>query len=185
MAQSNGLDPQAPRMSLSVLVATALLLVSSALPVSAGSVPDLIVGKMSIKLNFSKSGNDSIGLQGTLAVPDGFRVEGRKFVLDVGGVIKSFTLDAKGKAKAPGEQLVLKVKAKKGVVTAQDAKLSLKLTKGTFSADLADDGLVNETVKAVPVFIPVTVTVDDNPTPPTATAQLSYTAKKGKTGSAK
>jgi hypothetical protein len=141
------------------------------------------VSKLGIKLNFAKSSADSIGLKGTLAVPADFAVAGATLEVSIGGVVKTFTLDAKGKAQVGDDKAQLTVKAKKGVVLAQDAKLSVKFSKGSFVAALADEGLVDATVKDIAVTMPVEIKLNDTMY---ALAQAqTYTAKAGKTGKAK
>lgn len=141
------------------------------------------VSKLGIKLNFAKSSADSIGLKGTLAVPADFAVAGATLEVSIGGVVKTFTLDAKGKAQVGDDKAQLTVKAKKGVVLAQDAKLNVKFGKGSFAAALVDEGLVDATVKDIAVIMPVEIKLNDTMY---ALAQAqTYTAKAGKTGKAK
>lgn len=141
------------------------------------------VSKLGIKLNLAKPSLDSIGLKGTLAVPAGFSAAGATLEVSIGGVVKTFTLDAKGKATVGTDKAQLTVKAKKGVVAAQDAKLSVKLTKGSFASSLVDEGLVNATVTDVAVTMPVEIKLNDTMY---ASAQPQrYKAKTGKSGSAK
>lgn len=141
------------------------------------------VSKLAIKLNFQKPSMDSIGLSGTLAVPDGFSRGGATLEVSIGGIVKSFTLDAKGKAKVGTDQAQLSVKKKKGVVLAQDARLALRLAKGSFASSLVDDGLANATVKDVAVTVPVEIKL--NGTMYAKAQSQTYTAKQGKTGRTK
>ncbi|MEO6027678.1 MAG: hypothetical protein ABIR79_12495 [Candidatus Binatia bacterium] len=141
------------------------------------------VSKLGIKLNFAKPSLDSIGLKGTLAVPAGFSAGGATLEVSIGGVVKTFTLDAKGKATVGTDKAQLTVKAKKGVVAAQDAKLSVKLTKGSFASSLVDEGLVDAIVADVAVTMPVEIKL--NGTMYASAQPQTYKAKAGKTGSAK
>ncbi len=140
------------------------------------------ITKLSIKLSFAKPANDTIVLKSTLPVPDGFVVDGRMVVVDVGGVTRTFVLDGKGKAKSDGMQLKLAVKSLKGVVAAQDAKLQLKGVKGSWADAFQDEGLVAATVDGVTVMMPVDVTIRDLAW--SVTQPLLYTAKQGKSGKA-
>jgi hypothetical protein len=141
------------------------------------------VSRLAIRLDFAKPSRDSIGLRGTLAVPAGFSAAGATLEVSIGGVVKTFTLDAKGKAKVGTDQAQLTVKAKRGVVAAQDARLSVKLSKGSFASSLVDEGLVNATVADVAVTMPVEIELNGKMY---ASAQpQTYKAKAGKTGSAK
>lgn len=142
------------------------------------------VSKLVAKLNFAKPLlNDSIELSGSLAVPQGFAVQGALLVVNIGGVTKTFNLDGHGKAVLGNDKAQLVVKATHGTVLAQNAKLSLKFTKGSFAALLADDGLVNQTVSAVSVSLPVEIRLNDKMF--AASHALIYSATAGKSGAAK
>jgi len=70
----------------------------------AGPWQNLSVAKLAIKLDFTHTtapGRDSMAVSGTLPVPDGFVVEGRQVLFDVGGVIRLFTLDKRGSSTSP------------------------------------------------------------------------------------
>lgn len=141
------------------------------------------VTKLQIKLNFAKPSMDVIDLKGTLAVPDGFSPAGATLQVSVGGVVKSFTLDTKGKAKVGTDQAQVFVKKKKGLVLAQDARLTVKFAKGSFASSMLDEGLVDATVTDAAVTIPVEVVM--NGTTYAKTQPLRYSAKQGKSGKAK
>ena len=66
----------------------------------AGTPLPLTISKIGVKLNFARAGSDSISLSGTLPIPAGLVVAGQSVVIDVGGVIKIFTLDDKGNGAA-------------------------------------------------------------------------------------
>lgn len=144
----------------------------------AGTAQSLPVFKVQIKLNFAKPG-DSISASGTLPVADGFVFTGQQVITNVGGVVKVFTLDAKGKSAASTTQKFSLSKPKLGV-----SKFSLKLSKGTFAAAFADESLTgNLDVKKESRSTRVTIYF--NQVTYTKTQSLEYTAKKAKTGSAK
>jgi hypothetical protein len=144
----------------------------------------LNVTKLQIRLNFAKPDKDVVALTATVPIPADFVVDGKSVVVDVGGVVKSFTLDAKGKSETPdGAKASLKVKAKGGVVAAQDSKLSVKMPKGNFASSFTNEGLTDTTVKDAPVTIAVDVTVD-SARKRKAQPQL-YSAKQGKSGRTK
>ncbi|MEO6027392.1 MAG: hypothetical protein ABIR79_11050 [Candidatus Binatia bacterium] len=118
-----------------------------------------------------------------MPVPAGFRPDGLQVIVDVGGVVRCFTLDAKGKAVAELDRAQLKVKFENGDIPEQDAKLTVKMKKGTFSDSFVDENLTNRTIKEDPVQVVADVTVSGKLY--TQTVALSYTAKTGKTGKAK
>ena len=151
-------------------------------PITVGAVQKLSVLKTAIKLNFAKPGNDAIGLSGVLLIPDGFTVSGQKVYVDIGGVIESFTLGAKGVSPKGNNLFAVGVKASKGVVVLQVAKFAVKLMKGSFATALAADGLVNATTTAS-VTVPVTVIFNNTILQKNVT--MSYKASAGKGGAAK
>lgn len=142
------------------------------------------IGKLRIKLHFAApASRDTILLKATLAVPDGFTAAGAQLFIDVGGVVKSFDLDAAGKAKVDTDRVKLTVASTRGVVLAQDAKLSVQFANGSFASWLADDGLTDTTVSELPISIPVRVVMNGHVY--ATTQPQTYTAKVGKTGKTK
>jgi hypothetical protein len=146
---------------------------------AAGTPLDLVIGKMQIKLDFAKANNDRINIQGTLPVADGFSFADKVVVFDVGGAIKSFTLNEKGNSPSGANDSVKINKPKGGV-----AKYIVKFNKGSFAANLADEGLVG-TADAKSASKEVTVVVLFNSTLLRTTKTMSYTAKANKNGLAK
>jgi hypothetical protein len=132
------------------------------------------VAKAAIKLNFGRptSVSDSIQLSGTLAQFIGFAPAGQEIVVNVGGVIRTFTVGAKGISL----DKQLKVNAKNG-------KFSLRM-KGNFATQLADEGLANQTVAGQQVTVSISMLVgvvgwySDQ-------RSMVYKAKQSKTGAAK
>lgn len=158
-------------------------------PTDAASTPlniktapqSLSMSKMQIKLNFAKAGSDSITLSGLLPIPDGFDPANTTIVFDIGGVTRSFTLDAKRQAKSDnGESVKVGVKLTKKQILAQSAKLSAKF-KGDIAASLADEGLVNATTDGS-VNVPIYVIFNNALNKGAMT--LGYKAKQDKSGSA-
>ncbi len=82
------------------------------LSVSQSPVP-LAVKKLSISLNFKKSGADSLLLTGSLPLPASFIALGQSLVIKVGDAQRTITLNAKGNGTvAPDTTFALKFKAK-------------------------------------------------------------------------
>lgn len=121
----------------------------------------LVVSKINPKLNFAKHGlSDSIAFSGTLPVHETF-VEGESVTVDVGGVVKSFMLSAKGAQKVNNDSFKVKVKRKSGaVVSLPTQKYSAKFSKGNFAPKLLDEGLTNNTVLGEMRTVPVIVFFD-------------------------
>ncbi|MHC4922532.1 MAG: hypothetical protein ACYTG4_00420, partial [Planctomycetota bacterium] len=143
---------------------------------AAGTVRPLNGLKSSVKLNFAKPGADGIALKGALALPSQWTPSGLEVVVDVGGVTKTFTLDAKGKAKTESKDSI-KISPKNG-------KFKVKFGKGSYANALEDEQLTGDaTVKKAPREVPVTVLMDG--TMYRVNAQVLYSAKAGKKGKAK
>jgi hypothetical protein len=151
----------------------------------AGTILPLTVTKIGISLNFALDGKDGISLSGALDVPAGFVVLGQQVIVDVGGVARAFTLDAKGSGKSGSDTFKIGVKVKKGTpVAAQASKFQVKFSKGTFADSLKDEGLTGEAaVKSVSKTVVVTVLF--NQTMLQKAQPVLYTAVAGKTGKAK
>lgn len=151
----------------------------------AGPWQSLAVTKLAIKLDFTRTaspGRDSITVTGTLPVPAGFIVLNRGVALDVGGVVRAFALNKSGASTPPGhDSFKLQIKTVKRAVPAQNAKFTAKVTKETFSALLADEGLVG-TADAKGVKLNVPVIVIFNGALYFVNEPQLYYAKKGKTG---
>ena len=113
---------------------------------------------LSVRLNFAETGKDSIILSGRLLRRSGFTALDKHVVVDVGGVIASFKLNAAGSDLAVRAH-TFKLTVGRG--TSGLAPFSMHLT-GDFAALLADNGLTNETVSNRQVKIPVAILIDSN-----------------------
>ncbi|MCY3020037.1 MAG: putative Ig domain-containing protein [Planctomycetota bacterium] len=140
--------------------------------------------KLAIKLNFAKPNNDTMNLTGTLPVPAGFTAPGKTIVLYVGGVITKVSLDRKGTFTSADKRTAVKLNAGKSSPVGKNAKYSMKL-KGNFQDKLADEGLTNRTIKGETLKIEVIVLALEDQLFYQKTQFVVYTAKQGKTGSAK
>jgi hypothetical protein len=159
-----------------------------------GPTQSLTVTKLSVKLNFAKtSGNDQIMLSGLLPIPSGFAADSQTVLLDVGGVVKIFTLNSKGIGapasgypaitSATNDHFSLKFKSQNGKVPAQTGVFTAQFNKGTFAGDLADEGLLgNMSLKGDARMIPVIVMFNAQMYEELPVTQ--YTATANKTGSA-
>jgi hypothetical protein len=136
----------------------------------------------SIALDFKKTAADVIKWNGTLTIGAGISLQGLPVTIDVGGATQTFVLNKQGKGNnGGGNKFSLQPKLQNGVTKAGDVKFSFQL-KGDFKATMADYGLVDASVKKVPVTVPVSFTAART----YATAQsFSYTATQGKKGTAK
>jgi hypothetical protein len=139
--------------------------------------------KSTIELKFKKTAEDTVMWKGAITLGAGIAFEGIPVTVDVGGATQTFILNKKGKAKnGGGNKFAFDANLKKGVTKAGPITFTFHL-KGDFKALFADYGLVDAAVKDVPVTIPVTLTAGPGRF---ATAQAyAYSAKQGKTGTAK
>lgn len=105
------------------------------------------------------------------------------------GVIKSFTLDAKGASTPKSSTEAFKLKASKKIVAAGGAaKYLIKLKLGTFAALMSDEGMTNMTtpkpkVGVTNVVVPVIVIFNGGVYKSNVT--LVYKSKQDKKGTAK
>lgn len=150
----------------------------------AGTAQTLTLTKVGVKLDFAKAGKDTVGLKGTLPVPADFDANGKVVSVFVGGVAATFTLDAKGASPRSGNAFKLLLKKKKKVVTAQNATFSAAFGKGSYASMLADEK-IDGSATAKGEARTVNVIVLFNQTLYQVTQNLTFTAMKGRTGSAK
>ena len=155
--------------------------ISGACYVVSGFSP-VFAPKLKVSLNFAKPDADSIALKGMIGIPAGFSPLGQTVSFSVGGTTDSLVLDAKGKATSGTTSFKLKIKSKKGVVAAQDARFSLARKKGSFGASLADEGLIDATLSNLPVEIGVLLSAGKLYH---ALVTQTYTATQGKSGKTK
>jgi ELWxxDGT repeat protein len=131
------------------------------------------IDKIQILLNFAKQNSDSASVAGTLALADGFNFSGQTITFDIGGVLKTFTLDAKGKAKASNDSVSIG-KPKNGV-----AKFSASFKKGSFASALVDENVIDQTVKNGSATVPLLLLFNSSVF--AADQTLTLNAKLGKT----
>lgn len=132
---------------------------------------------LAISLNFARAGKDKISVSGVLNVssPGG---ESVPFAIEVGGVAKAFSINAKGRGRSGKDSI--RIAPLKG----KDASVfDVNLNQGSFAAPLLAHGLNNETNKKVSVTVPVTVLYANKVF--ASNLVVSYTSKKGRSGSAR
>jgi len=151
----------------------------------------LTISKMAISLSFSPktpTGKDSLAVAGLLPISSGFSPAGQHVIVDVGGVVKSWVLDAKGKGTGGSKNdkfsVGFKAAKKGGVVAAQNGKYAVSLKSGTFAAKLAAYGYDNADHKAaITLQVPVAIIFNGNIYEALATQH--YKSAKSKSGSSK
>jgi hypothetical protein len=146
--------------------------------------PELKHASVALRFRNKKTDRDTIEWKGRIAIGAGLSLAGLPVSVDVGGVTEHFVLDDEGKASnGGGNKFRLAASLdENGRTKAARVEYSLHL-RGDFKAPLAEYGLVDETVRDVPVVLPVTLTVGEYHY--AAERSLTYGAKEGKTGKAK
>ena len=147
---------------------------------------ELTITKMQVKLNFAKTNSDSCTLTATLLDLDaGYDLTNKTVTLDIGGAQVPFTLDKKGKGKGVSPDgngsCKLTYKKRTGLWT-----LTAKLAKGSWQTPWANYSMISSNIAKPGISItnfPVISVLDTNAF--AGTRNLHYTAKYGKSGSAK
>jgi PKD repeat protein len=154
----------------------------ASLPFGAATPPEpLLLGKVLIGLDFANNGKDSIQLSGLLPVPENAVLNGAQVLLNVGGVAETFLINGKGQGRNAASSLTIQVKQKNGIIAAQNAKFSAKLSKGTYREQLKDEKLTATTaVTNAPRTILVALLVNTLGKHYQQVIDLSFTAKNGK-----
>ncbi|MCZ7646946.1 MAG: PKD domain-containing protein [Planctomycetota bacterium] len=129
--------------------------------------------RASLARNFARPGRDAATVRGLLALPAGFAPEGALVEVDLGGAALTFTLDRRGLGRNGAS--LFRLAARTGAFT-----LALK---GDLGANWDDEGLLNATVRRVPVGVDLQLRLGAREYQ--AAASLLYTARLGRTGSAK
>ncbi|HYF47839.1 MAG TPA: PKD domain-containing protein [Planctomycetota bacterium] len=150
-------------------------------PVAGGGAGIAIVTRAQINLNFARGNSDKITLSGGIPVSGGVILSGKRFSVYAGGAGATFTLNAKGVASGTRGNSV-RVRAKSNVLGPQTVTFTAKLA-GNFAAALADEGLTSADIPGAARTVQLVVIFDGKIYSQNQT--LRYTAKAGKTGSAR
>jgi hypothetical protein len=135
-----------------------------------------VVPSVHANLNFVRTGRDTLSFVCRLPLPADFVREGRELTFTAGGLKRNFVLDRKGQAKTAEGRVVMNWVRKK-----KQWQLSVNLAKGDYAAEWTDEGLVDATVKKVPVTMKATVEMDGD-VRCAHLVQGTYTARLGKFG---
>lgn len=151
----------------------------------AGPQSPFDVAKVSIKLNFTSEGKDNLSISGKLPITDGFIVGGQKVITDVGGVIREFQLNDKGQGgPIDNASFKISIRAKKGVVLAQEAKFSIRIGQTTIGSTFDDEGFPTRT-QTGSVVKPIPVAILFNGVSYRSAESVEYTSRNGKSASIK
>ena len=142
----------------------------------------LAVSKVQAKLNFAKENTDGYSLTAVAQLSPDFLTAGQTLALDIGGAQETFTLDSKG--RGVNEQGTCRLAFSKATKKrAAVWTVTIKLSHGAFGSAWAAYGLTDSTTNNASVNLPVVLTVGDEAF--ADDTMLLYTAKSGKSGTAK
>lgn len=138
-----------------------------------------------VKLNFKKTGQDTVQWKGKVTIGAGIALAGLPVSVDFGGVTQNFVLNKSGSANnGDGNKFSLSAKLQNGLTKAGDVNFSFNL-KGDLQDTLAAYGLADASVSNVAVTIPVTFSVGTGGAGYGVNQAFTYTATQGKSGKAK
>lgn len=175
----NGILNHHPTVLASKLGPSALAFVPSPARMRGGS---LTVKKLQAKVNFNpmKPNKDTCSLTAVPALPSGFSVTNQTVTVDIGDVVATFTLNAKGSSKSSTNSCKLTYAKKTKLWT-----LTASMKNGSWVIPWAEYGVINVTGPKVGLTLrmPVTATIGTNTFG--TIYSLHYKATSGKSGTLK
>ena len=144
----------------------------------------LNLAKLTPKLNFAKTNSDSCAVTGSFELPGTPSFTNMQATLDIGGASLTFTLPSKGKGTAVNGRSTFSTPTfnkKTGLW-----KLNASFKNGFWQTEWANYSMINSNISKPPVLVsdlPVILLLDGEAF--MATTNLHYTAKQGKSGTAK
>jgi hypothetical protein len=129
-------------------------------------------------------GRDKIMVSGVVDMVAGFDPNGKRVVVDFGGVTQTFTMNAKGQAKVVKDRFSLKRKLVKKQFLGGPVKIQFSL-KGSFVSAFIDEGLINETTPKTGKTVTVKALMSIDSRPYEAFVPMLWQAKAERSGKAK
>jgi hypothetical protein len=138
-----------------------------------------------VKLNFKKTGQDTVQWKGKVTIGAGVSLAGLPVTVNLGGVVQNFLLNKSGSANnGDGNKFNLAAKLKNGVTKAGTVNFSFNF-KGDLQSAYAAYGLTNASVSNAPVSLPLTISVGTSGAGYGTNQPFTYNATQGKSGTAK
>jgi hypothetical protein len=137
----------------------------------------LTVTKASVSLNFKQTGKDAFSLAGTIAAPDTFTVENKPVIVNLGGLVRSFTLTSKGTAIDRDAKAKVGPKVSKGLL-----KYTFSGSKAAYQEFFDDETFTSRDTLKTGENVNVLATVYINNTKYISVLNFLYKAKTGSTG---
>lgn len=119
---------------------------TSTLPIQ--DVSDLST-KITVQYKKPEKARDKAVIKFRLPVAEGFDPTGKVFAFEIGSAVRTVTLDARGRGTSGDFSVRVKAKKRGGVVSAQDAKVTITLKKTDLSGVIAQEGLLDGTEETV------------------------------------
>jgi hypothetical protein len=120
--------------------------------VNSPAVPETLARlRLSATLNLSETNLDRLTLSANLKLPAETELEGSTIRADIGGVLVSGMVDSRGRAMGPNGSIRI----------SRSGKVSIAVRAADLMSAWSDEGMVNATVKDLPLNIVVTITVGD------------------------
>lgn len=145
---------------------------------------NLMVSKCSLSLNFATRAADRMAVSGELPVRKGFDAANQLIFVDVGGVVRTFQLDRKGRSREFNQQFLLKFNSRTAKLSAQNAKFQIKIGPGAFASFLSDEGFT-QNAGSKPVAREVLVTLLFDGMQFQKRQQQHYSVRSGRIGFSK
>jgi hypothetical protein len=149
--------------------------VSGTVAVTVTTAQTLNIASLKLTAVFSKSGSDSFRLSASLALPKSQSLDGTNAMLNIGGAMTTFRLDARGRASNVQGTFVLRPGA--------PARVTANARGGNFNSLWVADGLLNSNTRATKITMPVTLSIGSNTY--SGFRVLTYNAHAGRAGTAK
>jgi len=156
---------------------------------TSGILKPLVVTTLQGSAKFGIDGKDALRVSGVVnGLPPEFKTEGLTALLNAGGAMGTFTLNAKGSAKSAAGSFTIKLKQTRNKATKTqsflggDAPFKAKLAKGTWSDDWADEGLTGTAdLKNAPIQMVFKLTLGGQLYGVTVNSTLTERAEKSAT----
>ena len=107
-----------------------------------GTARPIKITRFQGRLNLAKFYQDSIQITGSFPIDAGKPALSQTLILSVGGILAKIPLDSHGRGSDGLNIAKLRIKQTKGEVPAQGVPFTIKMTKGDYAFDLADEGVV-------------------------------------------
>jgi len=135
---------------------------------NSGPLRPMTVKSLSGAMKFGIEAKDSSRISGTITdLAANFNPDGAAVLLNIGGAVVPFTLNARGQGKSEQGSFTLKLKLTRDKATKTKffagggAPFSAKIAKGTWSDDWADEGINGSSdTKNVPTLLTVRITLN-------------------------